>query len=157
MKKKTELLIVGGQTFQSFWLMTTDWLSSTPLTLKMFLFEMVATGNNFRQITQILANSRNTFHLLTREKSWSSPWTKFPSTDKLVTVFLEFYYQKKSIYEESMKSRSPTLFISADHTFKVSKKAGRFRSLDEKFVKSDLKLFIVMDATSSVFGWTLTE
>ena len=53
---------------------------------------------------------------------------------------------------------SPIPSISADHTFKISKKKARgYRSIDNGFVNSDLKFFIVMDGTGSIVGWELTE
>ncbi|XP_066934802.1 uncharacterized protein [Clytia hemisphaerica] len=123
-----------------------------------FLFEMVASGNNFRQISQILANLRNVYlYKMDKGQSLNNELTKFPSADKLENVFFHFFYLKSQEYQDSIDSRSPVLFISADHTFKVSRKAGGFRSIDNQFVSSDLKLFIVMDCTGSIVGWKLTE
>ncbi|XP_066913274.1 uncharacterized protein [Clytia hemisphaerica] len=122
------------------------------------LFEMISKGNNFQQVSQILANLRmRHYHSFQEEEALSSVLTSFPSAAKLEVLLLEFFYKWKDAFEFPVNEVKGSVLISADHTFRVSKKIGAFRTLDGKFVKSDMKLFIVMDESSAIISWKLTD
>ena len=51
----------------------------------------------------------------------------------------------------------PAKLISVDHTFKVGKPIGGHREQDNKFIKSYMKLFIVLNEEGAVVAWELTN
>ena len=85
----------------------------------------------------------------------SSILFSFPSTDKLMELFLLKFELTKELYESSM-SRCVARVISLDHTFKTSKYIGITRD-DGKFVRQFQNVFICMNEIGEVLAWRFTK
>ena len=103
-----------------------------------FIFHMISEGNNFTQISQMLANFRlSELANLSEEDLSKSFLFSFPSSAKLEIVFLESFNQVEDLYKQPVSASTSSLIISTDHTFKEAKKVGCFRSMDGKFVSAE--------------------
>ena len=72
--------------------------------------------------------------------------------------FFHFFYKKAQKYKDSIECRiAYPIHLSRPYLQNFKKKARGYRSIDNGFVNSDLKFFIVMDGTGSIIGWELTE
>ena len=80
----------------------------------------------------------------------------FPSSDKLIDLFLGDYNTHLSYYSNAVDAKKAKFCLSTDHTFKVGKHIG---CLDEggKFVNQFGKLFIILNENHEVVDWRLTR
>ena len=82
----------------------------------------------------------------------------FPSSDKLIDLFLVEFKSNERLYHSAVENESATFCLSTDHTFKISKHIGcRSNDDDGKFVKQFGKLFIVLNEAREVVAWRLTK
>ena len=80
----------------------------------------------------------------------------FPSSDKLIDLFLGDYKQSELHYQNAVANKNTSFCLSTDHTFKVGKNIGCFNQ-DGQFVNQFGKLFIVLNEAREVVGWRLTK
>ena len=81
----------------------------------------------------------------------------FPSSDKLIDLFLGDFKSNERLYHSAVENKSATFCLSTDHTFKIGKHIGCRRNDDGKFVKQFGKLFIVLKEAREVVAWRLTK
>ena len=81
----------------------------------------------------------------------------FPSSDKLIYLFLGDFKSNERLYHSAVENKSATFCLSTDHTFKIGKHIGCRRNDDGKFVKQFGKLFIVLNGAREVVAWRLTK
>lgn len=123
-----------------------------------FLFQMVASGNNFQQISESIANLKVAESLRndTIENILQDVLVSFPSASKLETVFLDIFYSRKTFYEDAVTKIIPENFLVVDHTFKVADNVGGLPKNLKKLVK-DGNLFVVLDGRCRIVAWKLTS
>ena len=134
------------------------------------VFQMISQGNNFKQITQMIANLRLTnfqSNQLTKDESLQTPLCSFPSSSNLEVVFLDVFQQLKDAYRLPISNNIQSMLISTNHSLKISKKiesrggegggGGGAKSNDKKFVMSEMKLLLIIDENQCVTSWKMTE
>jgi len=82
----------------------------------------------------------------------------FPSNNKLMYIFLEYFQKRELYYKTDMKKCvSVTKAISCDHTLKIRKYISARRERNDKSVKHFQKLFIVLKERHQIIIWWLTR
>ena len=78
-----------------------------------------------------------------------------PSPDGTKATFLDIFNDLRDEFWGTLALAAKS--ISVDHTFKVGKPIGGHRKQDNKFIKSYMKLFIVLNEEGAVVAWELTN
>lgn len=128
-----------------------------------FIFEQVTHGQNFRSISETVANMHYSDFVRISGlfpisiNFFTSPLTHYPTNDKLKVIFLDIFQEREIYYKQELTSREPIRCLTADHTFRVGKNIGGYRKEDKKFTREGCKLFILLDAHHYVIDWKLTK
>jgi len=139
--------------------------SAFSINLTTFLFEQVKRGVNFSQIAEAIAMFNHTeferlksCHISTTLKDLSFTESKlfsFPSSDRLISLFIDVYKKQEQFFKDEMEKIPSTSMISTDHTFKIGKPIGYY--CGDKFVHNYGKLFIVLNEDHQVLAWQLCK
>ena len=79
----------------------------------------------------------------------------YPSPDGIEAAFLDIFNDLRDEFYGTLAL--PAKSISVDHILKVGKPIGGHREIDNKFIKSYKKLFIVFNEEGAVVAWELTN
>jgi hypothetical protein len=80
----------------------------------------------------------------------------YPSNDLLCKCFLANFAENKLLYFSQMYSLSTSIYISIDHTFKVTANIGYLRA-DGRWITQYNSLFIVLNNIGQVIAWQFTR
>ena len=140
---------------------------------------LVLEGNNFLQISEIIANL-NFRELSERNKRFlsclSSKQTSgtgnitdkeritfyedlifsFPSDSQLIKVYLDRFNETRLLYREEME-KIEAMSLSFDHTFKVGKNIGCYRDTDGCYVKQFGFLLLLLNENNEIVDWRLAK
>ena len=125
-----------------------------------YIFTQIRNGVNFLLIAEGIA----AMHLSCYVKDTSdvnvakfnnNTVNSYPSPDGTKATFLDIFNDLRDEFWGTLAL--PAKLISVDHTFKVGKPIGGHREQDNKFIKSYMKLFIVLNEEGAVVAWELTN
>ena len=80
----------------------------------------------------------------------------YPSNDLICKCFIANFAENKWVYFSQMSSLSTSMYISIDHTFKVTANLGYLRP-DGKWITQYNSLFIVLNHMGQVIAWQFTK
>ena len=110
---------------------------------------------NFRKFQQRFSVRDPTDNGNCEELFYQNILYSFPSNDKLMQFFLEYFESIKHTYSVDMKKITGTV-LSIDHTFKVSKHIGIVRN-DDAFVKQFENCLFAMNEVGEIVAWRFTK
>lgn len=142
---------------------------------------LVLEGNNFLQISEIIANfnfrefsyrnKRFLSSLSSNQTSCTGNITdegcitvtfyedmifSFPSDSQLIRIYLDRFEETRLLYREEME-KIEAMSLSFDHTFKVGKNIGCYRDTDGRYVKQFHFLLLLLNENNEIVDWRLTK
>ena len=122
----------------------------------------IGRGHNFLELAEDIASLNfrafihHSSHLFDESDYYSNILYTSPSNDQLMYMFLAYFDNTKSIFENEL-ALTPCSILTYDHTFKVSKHIGVICTGDKTFVSQSQNLFFGLNEHGQVVSWHLTK
>ena len=122
----------------------------------------IGRGHNFLELAEDIASLNfrayihHSSHPIDESEYYSNILYTSPSNDQLMYMFLAYFDNTKSIFENEL-ALTPCSILTCDHTFKVSKHIGVMHTGDKTFVSQSQNLFIGLNEHGQVVSWHLTK